>query len=495
MCYLDGVRASVVVLHAVLALVFCLGRTLACPSVCFCNPLTSIAYCSRKNLPFIPEGIPASTIQINLNNNNFENPKLERANFTAFKFLVHLYLSDCGIQEIQADTFADLRNLKWLDLTNNKLVRIQDFTFRGLNLDNLFLSDNDGLSFSPNAFKGLRTTGLYLHSSGISNFTLDIFKPLNGTVRALWLDENNFEKFSIEWLYVFRTLSHLRLGHNPFHCNCEITWLRDFYLTNSSVFSNAIPPSCETPPRLKGKFFNEMSRDEFSCQLPVFSEVDITLDLDDGELLCEAIADPTPTLVWLKPSGKKVTFGPSLNESIHVTTAVLRITRGDGTDKEKYTCIAENPAGDVRVNVLVSWPLIPQPEVISADKQEEGGGGKPPYEKWEGYEPSQMGDTSAINATPSKEVEEKSFTVVQLVCAIVGTFLLSLLLCIILFHLYYKHQADIIFRESKEREKTPDNVYITSELDGEQAIKMINHHHHHHYATPGEAYDPQETPS
>lgn len=92
-----------------------------CPSVCFCNVLSKIVYCSRRNLEYIPFNISTASLQINLSGNKFSDTTIRRLNFSSFESLVHLYLSECGIKSLEKNAFSDLKNLKWLDLSNNQL--------------------------------------------------------------------------------------------------------------------------------------------------------------------------------------------------------------------------------------------------------------------------------------------------------------------------------------------------------------------------------------
>ena len=95
--------------------------TSSCPQLCFCNSLSDIVYCSRRGLQAIPTGIAPSTVQLNLNGNAFHSPTIERQNFTALTRLQHLYMSECTIEHIVVDAFADLTSLQWLDLSSNRI--------------------------------------------------------------------------------------------------------------------------------------------------------------------------------------------------------------------------------------------------------------------------------------------------------------------------------------------------------------------------------------
>jgi len=119
---------AVVVLRMLASLVYIRRATAAagaagaaCPKPCFCNAHSRIVYCSRRGLTAIPDAMPADTLQLNLNANAFRSSTIGRRNFSANVALQHLYMSDCGLETLQVDTFLDLVDLRWLDLSNNRL--------------------------------------------------------------------------------------------------------------------------------------------------------------------------------------------------------------------------------------------------------------------------------------------------------------------------------------------------------------------------------------
>ena len=50
----------------------------------------------------------------------------------------------------------------------------------------------------------------------------------------------------------------------------------------------AEPPSCLTPMKLAGKFFNQLSQDDFRCTAPVFNNIDAVFNEEQGRLRCTA---------------------------------------------------------------------------------------------------------------------------------------------------------------------------------------------------------------
>jgi len=114
----------------------------SCPSACFCNAPSQIVYCSRRGLSTIPADVPADSRQLNLNGNAFHSPVMRRANLSTFVLLEHLYLSECRLEVLEVGAFADLVQLRWLDLSNNRLRAVLPDTFSGLQLQHLFINGN-----------------------------------------------------------------------------------------------------------------------------------------------------------------------------------------------------------------------------------------------------------------------------------------------------------------------------------------------------------------
>ncbi|ESO87880.1 hypothetical protein LOTGIDRAFT_219773 [Lottia gigantea] len=446
-----------------------------CPRNCFCPPMSNNVYCSRGNLDIIPDGIPFDTLELTLNDNKFKNPVLTRRNFTNLSSLKNLYLSGCGIESIAIDTFSGLTKLKWLDISKNDLKFIPDFTFRGLNLENFFINENPGIQFSSKAFAGLSTRGLYMHNCALRNLSLEVLRPLNGSLRALWLYENQFEKLDKEWLYLLRSLSHVRLGKNNFHCNCELTWLYEFFVKEDSIFSGGDAPSCSSPPSHRNKLFNALKAGDFTCELPTFKKVDAIFESELGKLTCTASGDPSPTLYWIRPDGTTETYYPSKTQPKD-SEGVMYITNPQLTDKSKYKCIANNPAGNVTFSLNLAWPIAKEKPMDSTTV------GRTPTTSVNKVNTIENKNTYewTVNSKAEKNMgivsttdKVKQFSIVDIVGAVIGTFLLTLLICALVFHFYYRRRERLRYDDKRCCEnKKHKNVYTMSDHD-ENCIKMM----------------------
>ncbi|CAG5117175.1 unnamed protein product [Candidula unifasciata] len=454
--------------------------TFTCPGGCFCAPHSKNVQCANKNFLKIPDGIPSETLELNLNENKFKNTGLIRRNFTDLYNLQNLYLSDCGIETIAT-------------LARTTSGFSPDFTFRGLHLKHLFINDNLGIQISIGAFAGMTTQGLYMNNCGLRRIPVDLMSPLNGSLKTLWLHGNNFEAFNEKWFYFFRKLAHVRLGGNSFHCNCEIHWLYAFYKSSKlSLFAGAEQPQCESPRLVRGKNFDDLTDEDFRCELPTFQNVDAVFDTKIGKLTCQARGDPAPTLYWIRPDGTTETFYPRNDLDSRENIGLMFMTDVKLENKEVYKCVASNPAGNVTFSLNVVWPDLkslqpPTPKTISKPTKGSSNSNSivirddatsPPskalYKNYAGDD-SQVYDWNGNSESSKMRPSDKNSS---------GTFLLTLILTVTVFHLCYRRRD--CFRQDDHysvpdeinNKRSPHGVYIMKETE-ENRIKMINHNNSH----------------
>ena len=238
-----------------------------CPRPCFCNSPSHIVYCSRRGLTAIPGHIPPDTLQLNLNGNLFTWTTVSRSNVSDYLILEHLYLSECGLEQIEVGAFSDLAHLRWLDLSNNRIKAIDARTFDGLTLQHLFINGNRNVRIVDESFAGLATTGLYLHDCSLRDIRPESVVRLNFTLRYLWLNGNELERLDPRLQQLFEVLLHLRLGTNPLRCNCWAVWLKRFFDESRDMFKGALPPTCLRPRSLKGRPFTNITIHDLRCQV------------------------------------------------------------------------------------------------------------------------------------------------------------------------------------------------------------------------------------
>ena len=464
-----------------------------CPWMCFCNAASKAVYCARRQLNYLPTSIPGESLQLNLNGNLFKTTSLVRANFSNFQSLQHLYLSECGIESLEVDTFKDLINLKWLDLSKNRIRLLEDYTFRGLSLFHLFLSGNRNLRVRKNAFRHMQTTGLYLNDCDLKKLPIECVAPLNTTLQKLWLNSNGLKQLDKTFRYMFPTLSHLRLGDNPFHCNCELLWLKELFDKSRGVFEGAGPPQCHSPHRLHEKKFDAITLFDFQCFPPVFINVDAHFDHGKVSLKCTASGDPPPVLFWIRPRGQSKKFTPLHTEGRRRNTAEWHITQTSAFEElsGQYICLALNEAGNVTLTMNMSLPPKAKPTTqVTHISSSAPASASQQTLYYKIYSSTVAGDVLDIhiprtihtptlgyvterkslsinikgeNNSTSRERNSKTtegshpvdrlFTLVELVSAVAGTFACTLVICVVILPIYFIRKSR--HRHHSLREKPP----------------------------------------
>ena len=275
---------------------------------CYCTANT--IYCNNQHIERIPRFRPSSKswLELDLSYNNIKEIKSHA--FAGLR-IERLYLYFNKITRIHEDAFAGISNLKWLEVSNNRLKRIQRFLLQpvsGLrNLDlsynqittlddeafnwtdqliELFLDGNNlthipvralrplqrlqllsmranNLSFIPAfAFANLPLQVLNLgHSKSAMSLSKNAFcgleprttyKPKNITVWTgmfeLNLNQNGIKVADLCSLRKIWTLEKLNLEDNPIHCNCQVYFFKKLGKADMGT------SRCASPRGLEGNF-------------------------------------------------------------------------------------------------------------------------------------------------------------------------------------------------------------------------------------------------
>ncbi|KAI5706247.1 hypothetical protein M8J75_006298 [Diaphorina citri] len=196
----------------------CLGDNY-CPPKCTCTG--TIVRCSRAKLTEIPRGIPPETSE--------------------------LYLDVNEIQTIQANRLSHLKSLTRLDLSNNQIGFLSNFTFSPLSkLSQLILSYNKLQCIDRDALAGLKSLRIIsLHGNDISMIPEGAFADLHA-------------------------ITHLAIGGNPLYCDCGLAWLSEW------VKRDYVEPGiarCTEPASMRDKLLLTAPASSFQCKEKVSDEI------------------------------------------------------------------------------------------------------------------------------------------------------------------------------------------------------------------------------
>ena len=165
-----------------------------------------------------------------------------------------LTLSDTLIlPRLKAHQFPPLRNLKKIDLSNNKIKTVHQLAFQ-----NLAQSDVEEINLSNNQLSRMNEVAFI--SLGV--------------------------------------LKHLQLHGNSWLCDCQLKSFRDFVVHRALATGATI---CTEPVRLADKPWDKVKSQEFACK-PEVSVAHAKVHAERGQnatLECQILGNPVPAVKWV----------------------------------------------------------------------------------------------------------------------------------------------------------------------------------------------------
>lgn len=187
--------------------------------------------------------------------------ELAAETFQGLANLHALHLYKCGLSALPDGLFRGLHSLQYLYLQDNRLDYLQEDLFVDLaNLSHLFLHGNRLRSLQPASFRGLLGLDrLLLHQNRLQSVHRLAFRDLR-QLTLLFLFNNSLAELPGEALAPLAALEYLRLNGNPWSCGCRARslwdWLRRFRGSSSAVL-------CEGPQPLHGRDLKALPADTF----------------------------------------------------------------------------------------------------------------------------------------------------------------------------------------------------------------------------------------
>nr|QNL15321.1 toll-like receptor 16 [Littorina littorea] len=175
----------------------------------------------------------------------FRNPTLE---------VLGMY--DCRIRfcddSVNATCFAGNPRLQQLQLSHNFLAGLSDDKFSMLfgsvkNLNNLYLGQCEIRSISPRAFAaGLKNlTALYLHRNKLADLPDGTFDSLTKlTTLTLGLNQLRTVREKLFSPALQGRLKLVDLSGNPFVCDCDLLWFKNWFVSSHSKFQQYTNYTC-----------------------------------------------------------------------------------------------------------------------------------------------------------------------------------------------------------------------------------------------------------
>ncbi|MCL4145624.1 UNVERIFIED_CONTAM: hypothetical protein GTU68_057333 [Idotea baltica] len=355
-------------------------NTSGCPSVCSCKWKggKQSVECINKGLTKLPDEIEYGTQVLNFDGNNLQS--LPRRAFLNRKLinLQKLHLSNCNLEKIHGESFAQLTNLVELDLSNNLLTTIPATSFRHIPaLRHLNLAGNPIGSVPAHSFS--HTPGLvYLDISDARINTVSplAFQPLT-LLETLQIQNNNIKELSETIINNLESLHGIRVHDNPWFCDCRALPLWRLLVVRRIPLT--VFPTCNAPRRTAGTKFDELEEKDFACPPEIRPVIRFVQGVagENATVTCPVEGQPPPKVLWFigdRPviNGSILGLGPQrvyiVNGGQKNKISHLVITGAQEADSGQIRCIAVNPAGRATANFTLAVTM----KAISKDPLNSG---------------------------------------------------------------------------------------------------------------------------
>ncbi|KAA0192808.1 Reticulon-4 receptor 2 [Fasciolopsis buskii] len=494
------------------------GERSSCPIQCIC--VENRMNCERSGLKSLPPPFRLHLETLHVANQTFDKTRLgpsELAVYTSPEYggqviLKKLFIRFCNIKSIEPKAFRALGStLEMVDLSGNPLINIGAYAFAGLGPLTLVLDYIEQPEFDNEAFEDCRIKSLMMQYSNLTTLPIQPLLSLatKGRLEKLLLRGNRFRHLDSECERLFDRLIYFELDENPWHCDCQLTWLiRRYRLMlesrtrgtryrgpQSDTGPEINQPRCSSPQSLVGRRFTDLITDMsevygtspsvvqsrvlapptiLHCAPPQIERLDIDLEQfipsekqepsvntdhqreelkPTAHLRCAVRGSAQLSVVWryhhpgLGPTSlpntsvtkrqgyDRINRLPVNNnfdswlDGRHEAETALRVEKSGELDI--YSCLGQDVIGNVSALIRIQWPLNPiyAPKAISPvgsiNQGEETNMGTGNHSQEAAISPDWA--TKVIMSSQSA-LYAPQFSLSQLLGAIAGTFLSTVLL-------------------------------------------------------------------
>ncbi|XP_048457806.1 leucine-rich repeat-containing protein 52-like [Rhincodon typus] len=222
-------------------LLFGMPAVAGCSTECICTQF--LTNCTGSQLQQVPAGIPFSTQQLILSDNNISILPPLALNYLGG--LVYLDFRNNSLTEISHSSLLNLKILAYLDLSRNQLRRITHLSFKSLtSMVVLKASRNRELTFIDHrAFS------------------------TNEKLQEIDISGNGLTFIDASMLEALPHLRSVRMSGNPWTCNCNAQNLSNWMRKNRRIIPDAANVTCTFPDSLQGVLVMEAADKLYSlCQ-------------------------------------------------------------------------------------------------------------------------------------------------------------------------------------------------------------------------------------
>lgn len=313
------------------------------------------ADCTNQGLALIPDDLSSELQVLDLSNNVISEIRGHEMMRARQQNLHKLYLRNSTIESLHRDSFRNLTILIELDLSSNKLKRLDPGLFDDLKkLRVIMLNSNQIERIENNLFQNLKfLTKVELNSNQIYRIAQHSFTNVP-VLSQIELDFNRLQILRKESFVNLEKLTSLSLTHNPWNCSCALRNFSEFVVTRGLYRS---PTTCTQPAHLAGREWSDIKLDDFACRPQIIeNRIIYPGDGENATFTCKVTGLPLPQVDWLfhkRPFPKndkrfsvtKAVRTSSKDATSEVLVSELTIVGVKASDRGPYACKATNPGG------------------------------------------------------------------------------------------------------------------------------------------------------